>query len=128
MKTIPIKYVGLKETGDSDHLYGTNIVWKGPGDVQEVPEDKAKLLMNHPDVWKDAPKAAERKEDPLVAEAPQSKRITETEDDHVAAKIHLMPKEDLIRYALTEFNERIDPELPDEDVLAAVTRLMHTRA
>lgn len=45
-----IKYVGKKPTR-KDTVAGTGIVWLGAGDVQDVPDDKASILLAHPDIW-----------------------------------------------------------------------------
>jgi len=45
-----IKYVGRKPE-QPDHLYGSNKIWVGLGDVQEVPDDIAPRLLSHPDMW-----------------------------------------------------------------------------
>lgn len=49
-KNIKVRYVGLKEA-HSDHLYGTNQVWIGNGDTQEVPIDVWPKFAQHPDVY-----------------------------------------------------------------------------
>lgn len=126
-KTIPIEYVGLKEEGETDHLYGTGITWAQRGDVRHVPEDKAALLLNHADVWADARSEAAQKKSPIEPAVHVAPRLDEQVEEHNPAKIHLMPKEDLQRYALVEYNERIDPTLSESEMRAEITRLMHTR-
>jgi hypothetical protein len=46
---LPIKYIGFREHY-TDGTYGTGIQFT-KGEVQWVPEDKAKLMLKHPDVY-----------------------------------------------------------------------------
>lgn len=54
-----VQYVGDKAE-KVDHLYGTNAVWRGHGDVQDVPDDAAKRMAAHYDVWQIVAAAAVR--------------------------------------------------------------------
>ena len=47
---IKIQYIG-KKPQRIDTVAGTGIVWTGNGDVQLVPSDAAKRMLQHPDVW-----------------------------------------------------------------------------
>ncbi|MEO5333034.1 MAG: hypothetical protein H7839_13525 [Magnetococcus sp. YQC-5] len=49
-----IRYIGKKAT-KSDTVAGTNTVWNGNGDIQEVLDTVAEKLLKHPDVWEVAP-------------------------------------------------------------------------
>lgn len=49
--TVLVEYVG-KKPEETDHLYGTNIVWQGYGDVQEVPASAWGRMRKHADVWR----------------------------------------------------------------------------
>lgn len=51
--TVKVEYVGLKDQ-ETDHLYGTGIVWTGKGDVQEVPAAAWARMKVHVDVWREA--------------------------------------------------------------------------
>jgi len=50
MSTTKIEYVGKKQV-KKDTVAGTNIVWNGPGDVQDVPNKAVALLLAHTDSW-----------------------------------------------------------------------------
>ena len=50
MSALKVRYVGKKDS-ETDHLYGTGIVWIGAGDVQEVPADAWLKMAKHTDVW-----------------------------------------------------------------------------
>lgn len=126
MDTIKIGYCG-KKPEEIDHLYGTNLVWH-PGVVHDVPREQAKLLLQHEDVWFDARKKKEREKDPIVAEHPKSPRYEDDGSDvPPPAKVHLMPKADLLRYAEMNFGERLDGEQSEAVIRAQVNRLVNTR-
>lgn len=50
---VAVEYCGLKDS-EVDHLYGTNIVWVGKGDVQLVPAKNWESMKRHVDVWREA--------------------------------------------------------------------------
>lgn len=125
--SINIRYIGNKDVQE-DHLYGTGIVWTGKGDVRPVPEDKAPFLLQHTDVWKDARSASARKKTPIAATEEVPLRYRETDELlPEPVKVHLMPLEDLARYAFSAFGERLAPELNVEQARAEVTHMMRTR-
>lgn len=55
-----IEYVGAKERRQ-DTVAGTGIVWVGKGDVKEVPDVAVPRLLKHPDIWRIAELAAQKK-------------------------------------------------------------------
>jgi hypothetical protein len=50
MPKVRIEYVG-KKPYCSDNLARSKKVWRGRGDVQEVTEEQAEILLKHPDQW-----------------------------------------------------------------------------
>lgn len=47
-----VKYIGTKPHGRADTVAGTGVVWTEPGDVREVADVKAViLLLRHKDIW-----------------------------------------------------------------------------
>jgi hypothetical protein len=72
-----VKYIGTKPQGRADTVAGTGVVWAEPGDVQEVADPKAViLLLRHKDVWQlETPIAAAAKpaELPVSTEPAESK-------------------------------------------------------
>lgn len=47
-----VEYIGTKPHGRADTVAGTGTVWRSPGDVQEVADPKAViLLLRHKDIW-----------------------------------------------------------------------------
>lgn len=65
MTTVKVRYVGSKEFRP-DTVAGTGIVWRGHGDIQDVPLPAWPKLSKHPDIW-------ERVEDTTTPPAPQGK-------------------------------------------------------
>jgi len=53
-----IRYVGHK-TEKTDNVAGSGVVWRGHGDVQDVPASIAVKLLRHADVWEAAGPADE---------------------------------------------------------------------
>lgn len=45
-----IKYVGSKPE-KTDNVAHTGVIWKGNGDVQEVPDKAVPMLLAHPTIW-----------------------------------------------------------------------------
>lgn len=46
-----LRYLGHKTT-KADPVANSGVIWHGHGDVREVRDDQAKILLQHPDVWK----------------------------------------------------------------------------
>lgn len=63
-----VRYIGKKERKE-DNVAGTGVVWRHPGDVQDVPDVAWAKLSKHPDVW--AP--AETSRAPSLAQAAKVK-------------------------------------------------------
>ena len=49
-RLIPVRYVGRKQTA-FDNVAHSGVTWSGHGDVQEVSDTQAKLLIKFPDQW-----------------------------------------------------------------------------
>lgn len=67
-----IEYVGAKARKE-DNVAGTGTVWQGTGDVQDVADEKASMLLARPEIWRragDSPLA----EQGLVDEAPVKRK------------------------------------------------------
>ena len=50
MKKLKIVYVGNKLMSH-DNVTRSGAIWNGKGDIQEVTEDQAKILLKYPDQW-----------------------------------------------------------------------------
>ena len=75
-----IKYVGKKPT-KQDNVAGTGKVWVGAGDVHEIPDEDAALLLKHPDVWAEA---AAAEPEPLPPAETEPRWVLEPLSDEAA--------------------------------------------
>lgn len=83
---VQVEYVGLKDE-ETDHLYGTGLVWKGQGDVKRVPRAAWERMKAHPDVWQLAdgePKGKAPQKPATDAAAVEAQRV---ENERVAADL-----------------------------------------
>lgn len=130
-----IEYVGLKDQ-KTDNVAGTETVWNGTGDVQEVDDAVAAKLIAHPNIWrlakgeraKIAPATA-KDVDPQVAKAEKLAKLKkdeaeETELARVARRVDInaLPKDKLIAYAKRTFGLDLDAKKDEKLLRAAVQR------
>lgn len=114
---VEIKYIGFKPA-KRDTVAGTGTIWDGHGDVRAVPDEAARVLVRHPDVW-----AAVGASD--IPEAPKAYGLVET--PHPEAGIHdalvlerkaaeqIAPLADVANEAdETEAGKAEQPEQPDQ--------------
>lgn len=126
-----IAYVG-RNRRQRDRLYGTGLEWRGPGDVQEVTDEKAahQMITNHPDVYAQVAKKHEPKagDDPKNKPDPAENPLLEGQDGDAPPQPDGLPsfddiqievdgewillkkarKEAIEAYALAHFEENLD--------------------
>ena len=76
-KLIPIKYVGRKAYA-YDCVARSGVTWNGFGDVHEVTDAQAKLLLRHPDEW-----ALVNEKDRKHIDKPESIKVVDEDGDLV---------------------------------------------
>lgn len=131
-----IEYVGLKEQ-KTDNVAGTETVWNGTGDVQEVDDAVAAKLIAHPNIWRLAkgerakitPATAKKDVDPQVAKAEKLAKLKkdEAEETELARNarrvdINALPKDKLIAHAKRTFGLDLDASKDVKLLRAAVQR------
>lgn len=113
--TVSIKYIGARAEY-TDGTYGTRIHW-ARGESKMVPEDKARLMLKHPDVYiqgdLDAPTPK------LPAEKDPEEDVQDLRDS-----IANMSKESLLTYAQTHFNMKLDKRQSVENLRTAAIQLV----
>ena len=114
---IPIKYIG-KRPAYRDGAYGTGIEWV-QGQTQLVPDDKARLMLRHPDVYVTGD-AATAEVAVIDAPKPQDDDTSQEARDAIAT----MNKDALETYAKTHFQIDIDKRLGVEKLRAKVAGLV----
>lgn len=104
---IPVKYVGKREVY-RDGTYGTGLVFT-QGETKLVPVEKAKNLLQHPDVYVPG-EVADAVPAPIEVTEPEAKDSTTTEDEHMDMRDNLgrMDKDALAEFAKTHFNMTLD--------------------
>lgn len=104
---IPVKYVGKREVY-RDGTYGTGLVFT-QGETKLVSVEKAKHLLQHPDVYVPG-EVADAVPALIEAAEPEAKDSTTTEDEHMDMRDSLgrMDKEALVEFAKTHFNMTLD--------------------
>lgn len=125
-KTIPIGYCGKKEQ-ETDHLYGTGLVWE-PDTIHDVPVDKAALLLNHPDVWFDTRSDKAKDKNPVEPVEPQNKR---TVDEEITTASIDLPQnfeeltfQELDAFSVRNFNVSLEEATPMETLRDEVRQLV----
>ncbi len=126
-KLIPVVYVGKKPEA-FDNVARSGKTWHGHGDVQEVTDAQAKLLIKFPDQWQLA-----NEDDAAQVNAPQA--ITGTDDhgntvtvDPVALTqpLEKMNKAELTALAKDRFGKDLDPKLAKKAMIDQLEEWMKT--
>lgn len=106
---VPVVYVGNKPEA-YDNIARSGKTWAGKGDIQEVTEAQAKLLVKFPDQWQLADAT-----DVERVETPTSITATDTDGQEVAVDpevfkqpIEKMTKVELVAYAKDKFGKDLD--------------------
>ena len=106
---VKIEYVG-KKLSATDNVAGSRATWNGPGDVVEVTEPQAKVLLRYPDQWAlyDT-KDQKRVDKPVMVEVVGSGGDIESVDDaNLSNPLEKMDKNELKAYAKKHFNKDLD--------------------
>lgn len=106
---IPLVYVGNKPSA-YDNIARSGKTWNGKGDVQEVTDAQAKVLLKFPDQWQLA-----NESDRAAVEKPVSIQVLDEDGDiaivdptDLTKPIEKMTKAELAAYALNKWNKDLD--------------------
>lgn len=109
---VKLRYVGKKPSA-YDSVARSGVVWNGHGDVQEVTDAQAKLLLRYPDQW-----ALVNEKDQAAVDAPVSISVTEEDGGQVAIDpetlkmpLERMSKTELRAYAKQKWGKDMDSAL-----------------
>lgn len=117
----PIKYIGQRPEY-TDGTYGTYVRWT-KGQTQLVPDDKAQLMLRHPDVYvKGSAKEAKDATEAVIAvkPAPDSEEDLQDARDLIAT----MDKDALGSYAKNNFRVDINKRQSVETLRLKVSSLV----
>lgn len=118
----PIKYVG-KRPEYTDGAYGTRIVFK-QGETKLVPDEAAKKMLRHPDVYERGEGKANP--DAPVLVDPEQKKLEEAERDLQDTRdaIANMDKESLLNFAKANFGQTLAANMKVENMRTKVVGLI----
>lgn len=108
-KLISIVYVGKKPSA-FDNVARSGKCWNGPGDVQEVTDAQAKVLIKYADQWQLADKA-----DAEAVNKPESVQVTDdngetvqVEHEALSKPLERMSKAEMLAFAQAKFGKTLD--------------------
>ena len=122
---VKIQYVGRKPFA-IDNVAGSGVVWNGNGDIQEVSDRAARVLVKYPDQW-----ALVNAEDAPIIEQPEQfqarddtgELVTITEND-LKRPIERMTKAELVTLAKVRWGKDLDIEQTKKVLMDQVDELM----
>ncbi len=117
---VPVKYVGIRAGGFIDNLYGSGATWARPGDVVEIDDYPALLLLRHPE-FEDGRKG-KLYGTPIKAKAPEK----ETDDDQRPPPVQLeaMTKAEIATYAKRSFGIDLNLRETKDELVHRVSRMV----
>jgi hypothetical protein len=120
-KLIPIVYVGKKPAA-FDNVARSGKCWNGNGDVQEVTDAQAKLLIKFPDQWALADEA-----DAAAVNTLESVQVTDDEGNAVdiahaslTKPLESMSKPELVAFAQAKFGQELNATKPKKLLIDAI--------
>jgi len=106
---VPVKYIGKKPTA-YDNIARSGVTWNGHGDVQEVTESQAKMLLKFADQWVLADEA-----DAARVDTPEDIKQVDEDGDTVVIDpeafkkpIERMSKAEIVAYAANKFGKQLE--------------------
>lgn len=118
---IGIVYVGLKPWA-RDNVAGSGKSWAGRGDVQEVSENQAKMLLKYPDQWGlENPEDADRLGGPVTVSVidPTTGEKTEVAQSSLAKPLEKMSKAELAAFG-ARMKLSLAPTLSKKQMIDAI--------
>ena len=123
---VPVVYVGNKPHA-FDNIAHSGKSWQGKGDVQEVTDAQAKLLLKYPDQW-----ALANEADRAAVEAPVSiegkdengEAVTIDPDD-LKKPLEKMNKAELSALAKQSWNKELDPAMTKKAMIDQIEEWQH---
>ena len=123
---VPVVYVGNKPHA-FDNIAHSGKSWQGKGDVQEVTDAQAKLLLKYPDQW-----ALANEADHAAVEAPVSiegkdengEAVTIDPDD-LKKPLEKMNKAELAALAKQSWDKELDPAMTKKAMIDQIEEWQH---
>lgn len=123
---VPIVYVGNKPHA-FDNIAHSGKSWQGKGDVQEVTDAQAKLLLKYPDQW-----ALANEADRATVEAPVSIQSQDENGEAVTIDpndlkkpLEKMNKAELAALAKQSWDKELDPAMTKKAMIDQIEEWQH---
>ncbi len=123
---VPVVYVGNKPHA-FDNIAHSGKSWQGKGDVQEVTDAQAKLLLKYPDQW-----ALANEADRAAVEAPVSIQSTDEageavtiDPDDLKKPLEKMNKAELSALAKQSWDKELDPAMTKKAMIDQIEEWQH---
>lgn len=123
---VPVVYVGNKPHA-FDNIAHSGKSWNGKGDVQEVTDAQAKLLLKYPDQW-----ALANEADRAAVEAPVSiegknedGEAVAIDPDDLKKPLEKMNKAELSALAKQSWDKELDPAMTKKAMIDQIEEWQH---
>lgn len=123
---VPVVYVGNKPHA-FDNIAHSGKSWQGKGDVQEVTDAQAKLLLKYPDQW-----ALANEADRAAVEAPVSiegknedGEAVAIDPDDLKKPLEKMNKAELSALAKQSWDKELDPAMTKKAMIDQIEEWQH---
>lgn len=124
--TVKLVYVGNKPAA-YDNIARSGKTWNGPGDVQEVTELQARLLLKHPDQW-----ALMNEDDRAAVEHTEMIKTIDEDGDTVIIDpdafkkpLEKMSKAEMVAYASDRWNKTLEVTMAKKMMIDQIEEWEH---
>ena len=123
---VPVVYVGNKPHA-FDNIAHSGKSWQGKGDVQEVTDAQAKLLLKYPDQWalaNEADRAAVEAQVSIEGKDENGEAVTIDPDD-LKKPLEKMNKAELAALAKQSWDKELDPAMTKKAMIDQIEEWQH---
>ena len=123
---VPVVYVGNKPHA-FDNIAHSGKSWQGKGDVQEVTDAQAKLLLKYPDQWalaNEADRAAVDAPVSIQSQDENGEAVTIDPDD-LKKPLEKMNKAELAALAKQSWDKELDPAMTKKAMIDQIEEWQH---
>lgn len=123
---VPVVYVGNKPHA-FDNIAHSGKSWQGKGDVQEVTDAQAKLLLKYPDQWalaNEADRAAVDAPVSIQSQDENGEAVTIDPDD-LKKPLEKMNKAELSALAKQSWDKELDPAMTKKAMIDQIEEWQH---
>lgn len=123
---VPVVYVGNKPHA-FDNIAHSGKSWQGKGDVQEVTDAQAKLLLKYPDQWALANEADRATVDAPVSIQSQDENgeAVTIDPDELKKPLEKMNKAELSALAKQSWDKELDPAMTKKAMIDQIEEWQH---